>query len=537
MGIATKLFHQARGSQEDQNPLFDSVDYECANRCLPNGNDQQKRLVASLSQAVRQGHLCLTINQSVIPSTRDLLGENIDDELIEAAKSFPQSPYIHLEGDRFYFQKFWMSEERFRTHLQRMIDCLPAIQLDEERVEASLEGHDNLLPEQAHAIRLACRHSLSVITGGPGTGKTFTAGVLIQTLWEAMTSEQRGLCRFVLTAPTGKAAIHLQKSFQRVCQQLPGFPPLQAQTLHSLLGIRPGGRKASHLMADLILVDESSMIDVQLMSLLMASVKSGSRLIFLGDSHQLPPVEAGSLFTDMIGQLEEVGQLTQCLRVELEGIRYLSDAIYSGAIDDMFQTINEEKSGVKRLNFSQGKLSALVGDIVSHAIKKQPALSEFSYSAIKQYLESFCLLSPLRKGFFGVDHLNQEISRKIKEAYIRPILITKNDPRKGLFNGDTGILVNGEYALFPDSDESLKKIPALLLPPYEYAYCLSVHKSQGSEFDHVALLMPPGAESFGAELFYTGVTRAKRQIEIWGSDEVLQAAVEKKNIRHSGLTA
>jgi len=535
MGVAQQLYHQYRGSSKKEDPIFDSVDIECAKQCLPSGTEQERRLIATLSQAVRQGHLCLTVNSSVTPATATLIGVNIDDELIEAAKSFPPCPYLHREGDRFYFQKFWLSEERFRMHLQRMIKSSPEIALDEKRVLTILKECDNLLPEQIHAIRLACRQSLSVITGGPGTGKTFTAGVLIETLWKAMTPEHRETCRFVLTAPTGKAGIHLQRSFARVCQHLPGFPPLQAQTLHGLLGIRSGNRKTIRLLADVILVDESSMIDVQLMSQLMASVKSGARIIFLGDSHQLPPVEAGSLFTDMIGQLDEVGLLTQCLRSELEGIRQLSDAIYSGSVQDMFRILNGGENGVKRLAFSEGGLKALVQSIVSYAVKRQPALPDFSYGAIKQYLESFCLLSPLRKGFLGVDHLNEQISQQLKESLVRPILITRNDPRKGLFNGDTGLLVNGEYALFPDSDESLKKIPALLLPPYDYAYCLSVHKSQGSEFHHVALLMPPGAESFGAELFYTGVTRAKKRIEIWGSDDVLSAAVQKKTIRHSGF--
>jgi len=532
LGKALNLFATYEGhTKTSHDDFFDSVDFETAQKCFPDSDPNLILLGCYLSHATRQGHLCVTIDDTITPfPDRDTLVPSLQ----KAARVFTDSPFIHREGNRFYFSKFWMAEKTFEEHLKRLQKEIPSLSVNPELVTQQLETHSELLPEQARAIQLACEKSVSIISGGPGTGKTYTAGVLIQTLWNAMDDDQRKKARFVLTAPTGKAAIHLQKSFQRVCEKLPDFPPLRAQTLHSLLGIRPGIRKGRPLSADVILVDESSMIDVQMMAQLLASVKSGARLILLGDSHQLPPVEAGSLFTDMMGQLGEVGELTHCLRAELQGMRDFSEAIYNGEVDLVMTLLNRGEHGVYRLEFSSEKVSPLLQEIVSYAVKNQPKLPDFGYESIKTYLESFCLLSPLRRGLFGVDTLNQKIYEAMQGCHIHPILITRNDLRQELYNGDTGVLVNGEYALFLSS-EGLKKIPVLLLPPYEYAYCLSVHKSQGSEFRRVALLMPEGSESFGAEVFYTGVTRAKQRVDIWGSDPVLRATIEKKTYRHSGL--
>ncbi|NGX57180.1 MAG: RecBCD enzyme subunit RecD [Chlamydiae bacterium] len=545
-GIAQKLLSTYEGRDQSdllsqysllkslfEQGFIDSVDLELAFKTAPkNSHENVYLFLCYLSQATRQGNLCVSIEDQVIPKPCSLwnnLKDDVEAHLLNAVKNLPDIPVKH-EAHRYYLPKYYQCEKLFIHHFERLIEHQPSLTIPEPDIT-----NLKLLPEQAKAIQIACWNSLSVISGGPGTGKTHAAGVLIQVLWDAFTPDQKSKARFILTAPTGKAAINLQKSFQRVCDSLEGFQTLRAQTLHSLLGIRPGVRQGRPLSEDVIIVDECSMIDVHMMSQLLSCVKNGARLVLLGDSHQLPPVEAGSLFTDMIGLLEEVGELTHCIRVELQGIRDLSEAIYEGDVDKSLFLLNSQDRGVTKLSFNSERISQLLQDIVLYASELQPKLKDLSYESIKAYLESFCLLSPLRRGLFGVDSLNQKIFENLKNDFARPIMITKNDSRFGLFNGDTGVLVNGDTAIFLDVEKGLKKIPSILLPNFEYAYCMSVHKSQGSEFDHVALLMPQGAEIFGREVFYTGVTRARKQVDIWGSDDTLRATIEKRSVRYSGV--
>jgi exodeoxyribonuclease V alpha subunit len=157
----------------------------------------------------------------------------------------------------------------------------------------------------------------------------------------------------------------------------------------------------------------------------------------------------------------------------------------------------------------------------------------------------FRILSPLRKGPHGVEAINELFLKKPSHA--APIILTKNDRGLELFNGETGVLIRkdlskphfqeGDYAIFPgDRPDAIKRVPAVLLPPFEYAYCLSVHKSQGSEFDHVLLMLLEGSENFGNQVLYTGVTRAKRKLEIWCSLATLKKTLSHKSQRLSGIS-
>ncbi len=516
--------------------LFDSVDIECARKCT--ADSSARLLIAALSQATRQGHLCLEAGETLIPSTKQLFGQThpeLEREIKQIASKDHALSYIHRQSNRFYFEKYWAYESLFETHFYRLAGKSPGFSLNNSQVDDYLRQVPNLLPEQKKAVKIACSQTLSIISGGPGTGKTFTAGVLIEALWRGFSPEQKKEVRFALAAPTGKAALHLQKSFQRIADMLEGFPPLQAETLHSLLGVSHGQQKGRPVLADVVIIDESSMIDVKMMALLLESVKEGARLVFLGDSHQLPPVEAGSLFTDMIALLPEVGKLTHCLRVEMEAIRKFADAVYRGDSASVLAQLNQPEEGVRRLKFASETLYSLREGIAEHVIHERPSLPDITYARVKQFLDAYCLLSPLRQGYLGVDSLNQLIYDRLKSNPIHPILITKNDRKQELYNGDTGILVEGEIAYFLGPDQTLRKVPALLLPPYEYAYCLSVHKSQGSEFQHVLLLLPDGSERFGREGVYTGITRAKKQVDIWGADATIASILANKSYRHSGL--
>ncbi len=495
-----------------------------------------QQFVSVLLSAAKNGHLCLTVGEDF----KFLCEDDIDPDLVrkgalrcpreliaDVSKEPPLKP-ICREGNRYYLQRHWKCENIFKQNYSRLRNATPLIEIEPAAIDKQL-----VTDEQAAAIKISLENALSIISGGPGTGKTYTAGVLIQVLWSALSDKQKETMRFVLAAPTGKAAQNLQKSFRRVEDSLPGIPPLKANTLHAVLGVGQSTLldHPAYLPADVILVDECSMIDVQMMANLMASVKGGARLIMLGDSHQLPPVEAGSLFSDMM-KLNTPGiELTKCLRTESLGIIELSSAIHRG--DDSL-----EFDSAARLEFTSKNEWKAQKQIVEWACRHFPhyPADGITPGSLVKSLQSYCLLSPFRKGPLGVGELNRQIMVKLSDRPALPIMVTKSSSKFRLFNGDTGLLIDNDKAVFLNEEGTLRFISKHLLPDYEYAFCMSVHKSQGSEFDHVTLLMPEGSEVFGREVFYTGVTRARKKLDIWGADETLRSAIRRKICRHSGLS-
>ncbi|MBA3816035.1 MAG: exodeoxyribonuclease V subunit alpha [Parachlamydiaceae bacterium] len=598
------------------------VDLALAQRLLqpcPQTTEGMAAFLCHLSMAARQGHLCVTINTENIYPTVDSIwlppadysGEPLPEvshalhELSQmirrAAETLPaillhevslvadkEALYSHpipsspicKNGHRYYLQRFWVLESHFLKHLLRISQyTLPTLALDQSTIQSKVSillEHKQLLEDQGSAVIHGCLHTLTLITGGPGTGKTHTAGVLLRVLWEGLTSEQRQGCRIGLAAPTGKAAANLEGSICRALQGVEGFPATSAKTLHSLLGIGKNQSQGPALVLpyDVLLVDESSMIDVDMMGKLLAAVKPGSRLIMLGDRFQLPPVEAGSLFADLITLFQKnsldyhvVTELKVCLRAELRSIVDLASLIKSGQeseVQALFKNSTKD-SGIAFIPFElAGSNKEQQRRLLAYGSDKFPCIDSLAHPlAILKEFARFRILTPLRKGPFGVEVLNalflQMAIRKTRQRQlaflVAPIMIVQNDHRQELFNGEVGLLVrpisslprnaehsssmSGSYALFaarmPEEAGGIRNIPALMLPKYEYAYCLSVHKSQGSEFDHVLMLLPEGSEHFGREVLYTGVTRARKALEIWSTNEILSRTIAQISQRHSGV--
>lgn len=591
------------------------VDYALAERILRpslQNNEEVAALICYLSLASRQGHLCIKIeDKQIFPHPIQLFQETfsqddpfdgvIDEHEIEIFSLKLLNGALHLPDaivsqvdqshsssvmlkpicqwkNYFYLQRYWVEESLFLQHFERLINSSPDLRMDVNVKVQDLLLHQHVLAEQAEAILRVMNHTLSILSGGPGTGKTYTAGRMIQVFWESMDSEQQQSVEILLTAPTGKAAANLQQSLNRFTSHLQNFKPLIAQTLHAALEIYPDARKQQKILtADIIIVDESSMIDVRLMAKLFASIKKGARLILLGDRYQLPPVEAGSIFADMIHFCEEkplhiVTELTTCLRAELKEIVDFSNQIQQQNTMGAAEILSKSAQGVKRANFSffaQKELQVAQSAIVENAGAFYNNLlhDSFSVEHMLASLKSFCLLTPLRKGPFGVEALNHLIFQFLikkqmnaKASVFIPIMIMRNDYKRELFNGDIGLLVlksrgfwkssagyidvsftEEDYAIFPPKEKTsesvCRQIPALLLPSYEYAYCMSVYKSQGSEFEHVFLILPEGSELFGREMLYTAATRAKQCLEIWTSNTMLKSLIERKNQRLSGIFA
>lgn len=615
-GLAKSSFHEAHeslpwnGSEEKYKghhwPLLELLlsqkrlsyfDYALADRLLrdhPSAGQEVALFLCHLSLAAKDGHLCIRIiNDEVIPPITQIwqddegespapdLEEKLTEMIITGSKEIPVAIQTAIDqesttvprtplcrkGNDFYLQRHWIFESLFIKHLKKHLKTPPALSIDQDKVVNTVEEMVQkgvLLKEQGRAIKMGCLNTLTLVTGGPGTGKTYTAGHLIRVFWESLPEEERRSCQVVLAAPTGKAAANLQRSLSRVAASLTGFPAIQAKTLHALLNIRQSGeqQEVERLAADLLIVDESSMIDLKMIALLFESLKPGSRLILLGDRHQLPSVEAGSVFIDLI-RLHEASlphlnipcaSLLVCLRAELKALIDFASLVNQGVPRCVLDSLSEQREeGIRRLHFSTERNHAQK-EFVAHVLPYFPSVLKHNQQPedLLDLFQTIRLLSPMRKGPFGVEILNELIWDKISKSspssgwIAIPIMISVNDYRQELFNGETGVLVRrlplhamseDDYALFPPQKEGEKarRLPALLLPKYELAYCLSVHKSQGSEFDRVILVLPDGAEKFGREVFYTGITRARKKLEIYGADNVVLKTVEQQGGRLSGI--
>ncbi len=596
-GKAGSLFLQKQGSTNNSsypfltalytNGYFSYIDLAVAESIAGTANQEENflLLLAFLSLASRQGHLCLRIAPTFSPLPAQLneaeLSSDLLDTLLErlltAAVNLPATSYskdpagafveqpLVLASGHLYFQKNWLSETTFYTNLQRLQTSSPTIIPNLKQMQEAVEdmlAKSKLLPEQAEAILSTCTHPFTIINGGPGTGKTYTAGQLIRIFWQSLSKIEQEKCRILLAAPTGKAASNLQKSLQAAVSDIPSFTPLQAKTLHALLDLPRSQTKSISIYADLLLIDECSMIDAEVMSLLMSSIREGTRIVLLGDPFQLPPVESGAIFTNIVemqGISLPIYTLNKCLRAEYRQIVDFAKAVKSGSWKAFQQELKDDNQVVAFTPFFHEEQSVQFQQqqIVSYVL--QQFSKESVPEKILEGLQAFCLLTPLRKGPFGIEELNELLytyairEKKPGDSFTYPIIITRNSTEQQLFNGDIGVICTkigesrssslqvGDYALFYEKNAEgrpqIRRLAALLLPQHEKAYALTIHKSQGSEFNNVLLLLPKGSQQFGREALYTAVTRTRKQLTIWGQEKVIKTMLETPNIRISGIDA
>lgn len=506
-------------------------------------------------------------------------------------------PLILDDSGRLYLHRYWQYEsdlaKRILDCAQRDTEGVDASLLEEGLARLFSAGaSSNETDWQRVAAATAVRKRFCVISGGPGTGKTRTVIALLALLLE---QARENPLRIALAAPTGKAAARLQESLQKWKAALPCDAALQAGlpkdsfTLHRLLGGLPDSAQFRHgaenpLPFDVVVVDEASMVDLALMAKLFAATAPSARLILVGDKDQLSSVEAGAVLGDICaGATRTSGPsaLSACI-VHLEknyrfgadnGILALSRAINDGDAAEVLRLLNLRAAGASPERSEdalpgesggnrpadpgiaglalpppaqlKGRMRAKVLEGFGAVMRARDPLSAL------QALGRFRVLCAVRKGPMGVEALNRTIEEILSEAGFiaprerwyrgRPVLVTSNDYTLKLFNGDVGIILpdaaSGELrAWFLDAGSSLRSVPPVRLPEHETVFAMTVHKSQGSEFEEV-LLMLPGRESpvLSRELLYTGVTRASRRVELWGDEAVLRTAIATRVTRASGL--
>jgi len=357
---------------------------------------------------------------------------------------------------------------------------------------------------QSRILKKINELQLHIITGGPGTGKTTSLAKILKNRLNE---------KILLAAPTGKAAFRMRESLASQSIEL------EAKTIHRLLNRKP-------LEANIIAIDECSMVDLPLMSKLLDAAPSGCDLYLLGDKHQLASVEAGSVFADICAKYEKnpdiYTELTKNWRAkEAPGIVKLSEDILNNSAKN-FDNENVHYSG----KLSMEKLFE----------EYKPLFKAESEKEALEILKSFQILCAVKK---RVENINRELLLKAKHSKFTPIIITENNYPKNLFNGDTGVK-DKERAYFSNGAE-IRTFPLLTLPKYEDAFAITIHKSQGSEYERVAVVYPDREREeteqtiLTKELLYTAITRAKRECFIFGNESVIAASCRREIYRASGI--
>ncbi len=468
--------------------------------------------------------------------------------------------------DRYYVQESAVAD----ALLARAADSPPSV--DPVRLAAALE---RLFPEaadedQRRAAEVGATTRLAVIAGGPGTGKTTTVARLL-----AVLADQGGPpLRVALAAPTGKAAARLTEAVRKAAAALDpadcarvGTP--EATTIHRLLVSRPGIRsrfrhdRTNRLPHDVVVIDETSMVPLTLMARLLEALRPATRLILVGDPDQLASVEAGAVLGDIVGSGTGTSRLrTSVVTLERtrrydEGgaIAELATAVRAGDPAEVLRLLRAGTSGIEFVEVGdeglvpEVALSALRADVIAAGSAMGAAATMGDAVGALDAMERHRLLCAHRVGPRGVRHWTDRVHGWLGGAHAptradgryvgEPILISTNDPAIGLFNGDTGVVVasgHGEpVAAFRRGSEA--RLVALgRLPEARTVHTMTVHKSQGSEFAQVSLVMPPAASPLATrQTLYTAITRATRGVRVIGSAAAVERAVTRPAARASGL--
>lgn len=594
-----------------KNGTISSLDFQFAKFLTKlSGNELPELALAAalVSKFTQEGHICLNLSSL---AGKPLPQDDGDEvlvcpelslwcELLEktsvVGKPGDFKPLILDDKSRLYLFRYWEYETRLTEKITLRAKH-EAEDIDRNLLSGGLARlfplkQNQEIDWQKVAAATSVLKKFSVISGGPGTGKTTTVVKILALLLEQARGKK---LRIALTAPTGKAAARLQEAVKTTkkdlncSEMIKEAIPEETFTIHRLLGAIAGSPYfrytcENQLPIEVIVVDEVSMVSLALMAKLNDAVPLDAWMILLGDKDQLASVEPGAVLGDICdtgklhgfshshcAKLKEVKIPMQFQREEKPGIQ---DSMVSlqksfrftegSGIGEISLAVNAGDN-CRALSFSK---SAQYPDVTW---KDLPHPQAFSFwlrdkviNTFGKYIktndpekalsifEQFRILCALREGPYGVRYVNFLVEQILRSDKLipshqtwysgRPIMITRNDYNLKLFNGDVGIVLpdiemqNELQAFFPSSDGEIRKFSLLRLPEHENSYALTVHKSQGSEFDEILFILPNTLSPvLSRELIYTAITRAKKGVEIWGKEEIFQAAVSHRIKRSSGL--
>ncbi|MCY7396822.1 MAG: exodeoxyribonuclease V subunit alpha [Nocardioides sp.] len=559
--------------------VLEAADVHVASRLALMGEETDPDValaVALAVRAVRGGSVCVDLTTvrselALDPDTAGLPWPDASSWVARVAGSALSRPgaggvcVLRLLKDRLlYLDRYWREEAQVCDDLLARTVALGSapggaatavLEAGLARVFATDE-HD----EQREAARIALRQRTTVLTGGPGTGKTTTVAGLLALLVEQAEGQGRPALRIALAAPTGKAAARLQQAVLE--SQIPDadkarLDGLLAVTLHRLLGSRPDSsvrfrhHRENRLPHDVIVVDETSMVSLSMMARLLEAVRPETRLILVGDPDQLTSVEAGAVLADLVeglGARDDVAiaTLTTSHRYG-ESIRELAQAVRVGDADLALELL---RAGGDHLELVDDADPAprLHEVLLPRALTLVRAGESGDVAVALAALEEQRLLCAHREGPHGVHHWNRVVERWIGEqtgegiwsAWYpgRPLLVTANDYGLGVHNGDVGVAVRTHEGLRAYVATTGEPVPLATsrLGQAETMHAMTIHKSQGSQAsDVVVVLPPPESRLLTRELFYTAITRARERVVVVGSEADIRAAIGRRAVRATGL--
>lgn len=565
--------------------------------CRISGMESAELFLAAglLCHEIARGNTCLELANYAGESSKKFFIENETElrfPVLEQWKSALESSYgvgiqssetpIRLENENgspaLYLSRYWQYEETLaKGILKKLSQPLKRVHIDNNLLNNlfPIQNEADQIPKQAALSAL--QHQFSVITGGPGTGKTtIVVKLLALMIADHMNVHPAEPFRYQLVAPTGKAAARLKESILARKDDLKAISGVteavldtihsETSTIHRCLGTIPGkvNFRYNHslpLPLDCLIVDEASMVDLALMSKLVEAVPEHAKIIFLGDEHQLASVEAGSVLGDICRSLNQnrkfqpaVSKLVKSHRFDSEkGIGKLAKIINTGDGLKAFNfIIDQSENSTERIvewkNLpTPPQLNLFLNAFDSHYEK---LMQQKNIEAVFDQFESFMILCALKRSVYGSMFINTLLEQRLKKKagisddqywYAgKPIMITTNDYQMDLYNGDIGIVFpdekSGELKAYFKLETGFRKISPNRLPGFETAYAMTVHKSQGSEFTRILMVLPPDFNPVVTrELIYTGLTRAKKGATIVGREYAFKRSVEAEITRSSGL--
>jgi len=529
---------------------------------------------------------------AALAASRLVAVDNPAEASLDASVPTGDARPLRLLGSTVYLDRYWRQEQLIATALDAAARRPPPA-VDEDRLASALS---RLFPDaeagdrQRLAAQLAAHRWVSVLAGGPGTGKTTTVARLLA----ALQDQADGTLRVALAAPTAVAAARLTAATRGAAMQLDAVDAdrlagLEASTLHRLLGRRPGSRtrfrhdRDNRLSADVVVVDEASMVSLTLMARLVDALRPDCRLVLVGDPDQLASVEAGAVLGDLVlrepppdahaGQAPSpvddldpdeaaalrrgVVRLTRVHRFD-ETIAAFAEAVRSGDPLQVADVLARQHPSIEFVETDPAgspagaELQRLREDVVRTGADVHAAAAAGDAAAALAALAGHRVLCAHREGAYGVRRWGDQAESWLREAvpgyaaegrwYVgRPLLVTANDYQLRLFNGDTGVVVDSggsPRAAFVrrSSGGELELLAPSRLPDARTLHAMSVHRSQGSQFQRVTLVLPPAdSPLLTRELLYTGLTRAQQHVRIVGTRAALSTAVGRPIVRASGL--
>lgn len=521
--------------------------------------------LALVVRALRGGSVCVDLDSVQAQVGMEELPWPSAPQWLAAVQASPlagQPPLLRVyAGHLLYLDRYWREEQQVADDFSALLSAPGRPQVPDI---------DRLFPpgyeEQREAAGIALQQGLTVLTGGPGTGKTTTVARLLALFAEQAELEGKPRLRIALAAPTGKAAARLHEAVQLQVNALDPVDRqrvsgLRATTLHRLLGSRPDTssrfrhHRGNRLPHDVIVVDETSMVSLTMMARLLESVRPHTRLLLVGDPDQLASVEAGAVLADLVDGLgsradARVAALLTSHRFG-ESIGRLASSIRDGDADLAIDLLRSGGDHVEWIDTAD-PTESLRKVLVPHALALRQAAMLGDAKTALATLDEHRLLCAHRRGRFGIAHWNRQVERWLVEStgeaiwspwYAgRPVLVTNNDYGLGVYNGDIGVTVvagageQGALRTVIAGAEDLLELATSRLSDVETMHAMTIHKSQGSQSDVVSVLMPPeDSRLLTRELFYTAVTRAKRKVRVIGPEGSVRAAISRRAVRASGL--